>query len=518
MNKLTNYPVRTLIPRWRFSSHIYNLAEFSSNSKTNRNPELSRKYLEEKLLFWQHSKNITAAIELVSCGFNGQWFNEIKPAVDYLSKLESELSQPVRSLIVRLQEEYQSHPNNTPRENNNWLVSSANSSFNPRLAFPFITESRRKLRRNPKNVLAWLDMARAYSILGVDEKSKKCIECALYLAPNHRYVLRAAVRLFVHLNKREHAYHLIANNPRTPVDPWLIAAELSLAKLIDKPPKFLRKGRELVESNKFEPKNVTELESAIGTFFFYENELRLARKNIRQSLESPTDNSVAQAQWISNQRIDIPFTRLDSNVPFSYEAKTWVNLLASRWKTARSECLNWLNDEPFSSLPAEVGSYMGVSLINKPKFAESCARVGLKAHSDNLTLLNNLTVALAYQGKIDTAKEYFSKIDIDKSQSHKYVYTATKGLLHFREKDYKQGRLDYENAKKLAPDASSKNRVALFRAREELNANTPEADNYVEKVLKFKFTEDEIDGPRIQELLAKQQKKRSDRLLSNNCV
>ncbi len=507
MNKLSNYTVRTLIPRWRFSYQIYNLAEFSSNSRTNRNPELSRKYLEEKLLFWQHSKNITTAIELVSCGLNGQWFDEIKPAVDYLSKLENELSQPVRNLIVRLQEEYQDHPNNTPRENDNWLVSSANGSFNPQLAFPFITESRRKLRRNPRNVLAWLDMARAYSILGVDEKSISCIERALYLAPNHRYVLRAAVRLFVHLNKKEHAYYLIANNPRTPVDPWLIATELSLAKLIDKPPKFLRKGRELVESNNFEPKNVTELKSAIGTFFFYENELRLARKNIRQSLEAPTDNSVAQAQWISNQRIDIPFTRSDFNIPFSYEARTWRNLSSSQWHTARSECLNWLNDEPFSSLPAEVGSYMGISLIDNPKFAESCARVGIKAHSENPTLLNNLTIALAYQGEIKKAKEYFSKIDINKSQSHKYVYTATRGLLHFRDKKYKQGRLDYENAESLAPNKSSKNRVALFRAREELNANTPEADNYVEKVLKFKFSEDEIDGPRIQELLAEQYKK-----------
>ena len=79
--------------------------------------------------------------------------------------------------------------------------------------------------------------------------------------------------------------------------------------------------------------------------------------------------------------------------------------------------------------------------------------------------------------------------------------------MHFRDKEYKQGRLDYKNAVTLAPDESSKKQVALFRAREELNANTPEADNYVEKVLKFKFSEDEIDGPRIQELLAEQYKK-----------
>ena len=287
----------------------------------------------------------------------------------------------------------------------------------------------------------------------------------------------------------------------------LIATELSLAKLIDVSPKFLRKGRELVESNNFEPKNLTELKSAIGTFFFYENKLSLARKNIIQSLNAPTDNSVAQAQWISNRHIEVPVTHSDFNVPFSYEARTWRNLSTSQWEAARSECLNWLNDEPFSSQPAVVGSYIGVSLNNDFKFAESCAKAGISAHSDEPTLLNNLTVALAYQNKIEEAKKNFNRINIDKVQSYKYVYTATRGLLHFREKEYKKGRLAYEKAEYMAPDKLSKQRVALFRAREEMNAKTPEADNYVETVLKYRFSKDEIDGPRIQELLAEQYKK-----------
>ena len=509
MNKLTNYSVRTLIPRWRFSSHIYNLAEFSSNSRINRNPVLSRKYLEEKLLFWQHFKSTTAAIELVSCGLNGQWFDEIKPAVDYLSEFENELSLPVRNLILNLQEKYQNHLNDTPKESINWLVSNASGGFDPLLVFPFISESRRKLRRNPRNVLAWLDMARAYSILGVNKKSAICIERALYLAPCHRYVLRAATRLFVHLNKKERAYYLVVNNPRTSVDPWLIATELSLAKLIDVSPKFLRKGRELAESNRFEAKNITELTSAIGTFFFYENELRLVRKNIKQSLISPTDNSVAQAHWISKHYVDIPFTCSDFKVPFGYEARTWRDLSEGNWESARSECLNWLNYEPFSCKPAEVGSYIGISLINNFKFAELCAKVGIKAHSDSPKLLNNLTIALACQDKREEAKKYFNKINIDKIQSRKYVYIATKGLLHFREKEYKKGRLAFEIAEKLAPDESSKNRIALFRAREELSANTTNADECVQKSLKIKFSEHENDGVRIQELLSNQYKKRN---------
>ena len=124
-------------------------------------------------------------------------------------------------------------------------------------------------------------------------------------------------------------------------------------------------------------------------------------------------------------------------------------------------------------------------------------------NGDNSTLLNNLAIALACQGKIEEAKTYFNKINIDKVLSRKYVYTATKGLLHFCKKEYKQGRLAYEVTENLAPDESSKNLVALFRAREEVNSNTSNADECVERALKIKFCKHEIDGQRIQELLAK---------------
>ena len=61
----------------------------------------------------------------------------------------------------------------------------------------------------------------------------------------------------------------------------------------------------------------------------------------------------------------------------------------------------------------------------------------------------------------------------------------------------------------MAPDEPLKNRVALFKAREELSANTTNADECVQKSLKIKFSEHENNGVRIQELLSNQYKKRN---------
>ena len=100
--------------------------------------------------------------------------------------------------------------------------------------------------------------------------------------------------MFVQLDKKDFAHSLIVNYPRTSIDPWLIATELSVVKLINVQQKFLRNGREIVKSNRFEPENVTKLRSVIGTFFFYKNELGLTRKNVKQSLILSIDNSVAR--------------------------------------------------------------------------------------------------------------------------------------------------------------------------------------------------------------------------------
>ena len=315
-----------------------------------------------------------------------------------------------------------------------------------------VSTARQRLQRDPRNPLAWLDLARGHSILGNLEKARFAMDRVLFLAPNHRHTLRAATRFYIHSGDFGRAHNLLLKAPPTKSDPWLMAAEISAAGLAERKPQFAREGRRLVESGTLPPEHLTELQGALGTLEFTSGANRRARKDLRSSLEAPTDNSVAQARWLATKLPGIAISDEAFELPLSYEARCWRALQESRWQDARKECLNWLYDEPFSSHPAQVGSYIGVSMTSDPKFAEASAKAGLTADPRDASLRNNLAIALAYQGKTLEAITEFRKIELPLPSDYPaYVYLATTGLLRFRAGDVEGGRKMYEKAERWAP-------------------------------------------------------------------
>lgn len=489
---------RRLVPRWRFSDTRSYSAEFASDPRSIRTSTLDKGYLNEKLFDWQLNRSIGNAIDLVSCGVSGRWLEEIVPAAEYLVRHEDALSPQVRDLATRA----------IQLTSTSAVADSEKESLLPAATFEGVclrvSTSRKKLHRDPRNVIAWLDLARAYTILGEREKAVQSIERSLFLAPHHRQVLRSAVRLFVHTQDKDRAHTLLIRNARTRDDPWLIAAEIATAKIAGRNPRYVRQGRELVDKSGLPPDYLSELQSALGTAEFYGGANRKAKQRFRASLVAPTDNSLAQARWMRTQ---IPSLHIDDdafNLPLGFEARTWQSIEQARWNDARIECEMWLTDEPYSSRPATLGSYIGISLTDDFAFAEICARAGLMADPNEETLRNNLAVSLAYQGKMEKAIAEFNKITMPLNNDlPKYVYVATAGLLQFRLGDVDSGRNLYKKAEQLAPRAR-RHRVAIFRAREEIAAGTVEADEHLRRALDYTPKENEKDTMRLQTLLKEQ--------------
>ena len=222
---------------------------------------------------------------------------------------------------------------------------------------------------------------------------------------------------------------------------------------------------------------------------------------MRDSLVAPTDNAVAQARWMQSKLTGVEIDDEIFNLPLNFEARCAKALNDKRWNDARLECSKWLLDEPYSSRPAKIGSFIGISLTTEFEFAISCAKAGLQADPDNVHLLNNLSVALAYEGKIFDAIDEFKKIDpLNDKAFPEYVLTATKGLLLFRSGDFDGGRKFYSKAEQLAP-TEYKHRVVLYQAREELYAKTKEAPKYLEKALSYKPKKDDIEIEQMQTML-----------------
>ena len=169
---------RRLIPRWRFSDQFAASAEFAGDPRGIRRPLLDRSFLDEKLVVWQAERTLGAAIDLVGCGIGGGWLAEVRGAAEFLAENEHKLSPQVNSLArhaLSLAAPVDQGPSVA-----NLSSESASVTFDDARAK--VAASRMRLQRDPRSMLAWLDLSRGWAILGQAEKAIWAVERALHLS------------------------------------------------------------------------------------------------------------------------------------------------------------------------------------------------------------------------------------------------------------------------------------------------------------------------------------------------
>lgn len=233
------------------------------------------------------------------------------------------------------------------------------------------------------------------------------------------------------------------------------------------------------------PEHLTELQSAIATQLLADGRNKVARQTFAKSLERPTENTVAHAHWARRHLKSLAVSESHLAIHRGFEARAWRAMENLEWHVARDEVSHWQMDEPFSSRPASLGSYLGITLLGDYEFALQCTEIGLMAEPDDSTLLNNRAVALAYTGQIASAVNTFKSISLVGESSHPvYVHTATAGLLNFRAGFVDEGREHYRRALDLAPP-SSKGRVLLHWAGEEIRLQSDDASELRKMALEY---------------------------------
>ena len=197
---------------------------------------------------------------------------------------------------------------------------------------------------------------------------------------------------------------------------------------------------------------------------------------------TPRTIRVAQAEWAAKEIGGIAVDQRLLDVPRSFEARALNSVESEEWAGALTHSEEWLDDEPFSSRPATMGSY--VAAVATAEFERSAwfARRGLVANPGDMRLLNNLVVALASAGNIEEARSRFAKIPRESSQGElTSTLKATEGLLRFREGDVDGGRRSYLEAMEELPHGSIRRALAaLHLAREMLVAGAPEEGEALE--------------------------------------
>lgn len=334
-----------------------------------------------------------------------------------------------------------------------------------------VRDLRTRLKSWPRDPLSWLDLAREYAALGKLDKARRPVEIALALAPDHRLVLRSAARFFLHADEPDRAHWILRKSSATRSDPWLLAAEIAVADAIDHSPSFLKRARAVLEASAHPPKHLSELASAMGTLEMASGQAQRVKKLLRLALKEPTENAAAQVRWVQRRWGEMGLPQPDPDLNRAYEASSWRKLEIDDFDGALFEAGRWLRDEPFSSRPAEFGSWVGPVALGDFEAGLRFAKAGILTHPTDFLLLNNATVCLASLDRPAEARAMFAIINYPEAEkADAATLYATEGLVEFRSGDPILGRMHYERAVEEAKKQRNPKNVTwalLHFAREE---------------------------------------------------
>jgi tetratricopeptide (TPR) repeat protein len=341
-----------------------------------------------------------------------------------------------------------------------------------------VNQLRRIVRAEPRNAVRWADLALAHTVLGHPEQAEREIRTALAVAGPHRFLLRSAARLYVHMEQPDAAHDLLVRDPAVLVDPWLAAAELATSTLAGHQSKYLKRARAVVEDGGgYAPRHLAELASQVATSELRAGRAKHAKRLMTVALIDPTDNALAQAEWASANGLTLDPASLD--VPRTYEARALRYAHVGDWQAASNAGFDWLADEPFDQGAAQFTSYTASVGAQDWRLAERAARTGLVANPESHMLRNNLAFALANQGQIDDAATELRQVHTAALNARELaVLEATQGLVRFRLGQLEAGRKSYRDAiaalvREEEPDLAAL--ATAFWAREEILASTESA-------------------------------------------
>jgi len=497
---------RNVIPRLRSFRTTLALGELNSAIAVEDcfSSQEEKHSLLSKIVAWKKSRTISFAADLVSAAFVFQEPEEAREAAESILAKGSEAPKASRTIAERLLESL-----STPSRQVRSL---------PELILPEpddirarIGTIRKRLGDEPRNAILWVELSRAFALLGLEAKAGRAMDIAVDLAPTNRFVLRSASRLYIHLGRHGKAHSVLERAKSTKYDPWLLSAEIAASSAADRRSRLIGTGQKMLKDQSIAPFQKNELASAIATLELSNGKVQSARSLFRQALQNPNENSVAQAEWALRRKhmdsVEVDLDRVRDVTPRSFEARAWVHFMTKEWKPAFLASFDWLKDQPFSIRPVLFGSYIAASLLDDYSDCQRIIKIGLRANPDEPMLLNNLAFACASAGDIDEAERYFRKIDLSKTKdaTDKIAITATQGLLLFRRGHASAGRSFYqlaiEEARKISLDRASA-MASIYLAREEILSGSKWADN----AMRFATEEyQRTSDPDIKEILRRVQ-------------
>ena len=487
---------RRVVPNWRYYEATLTAGELDNWKLARRNEDTYA--IDDYVSLWKEHKSIYRAGDLLSAAItNSQQDDEnVRNAASFILERES---QSTNSLLYSARKILGIDERNNPSKIEIDRLRECTATTDIR---KFIHNMRQRLHLMPYNPFIYVDLSRAYLLLGQVKKAEEAIKQALHFGATDRFVARSAARFYLHIQDRDKAYDVIRAKGAVAVDPWLMAAEVSINMLRGRTSNYVKKGLDMIDSGHCSPFGFTELASSIGTLELTAGSNRKSNKLFKKALLSPNDNSLAQVRWV-NSFEPLAFD-LNINVMNDYEVKTFDALLAGDMDKARHEAVSWICDMPFAHKPVNVGYHICVNYLKDFALASAILDVGLRTDETSPFLLNNKAYCSARAGLIDEAQESFDKLKVshrlDTSPSWKVCIPATEGIILYRNNNKEGGTLKYQEAINAARQvAEEQNDESLYKkamlnfCRERLIARDGSPDEILAEASKISFDEKDIE-------------------------
>ena len=337
---------------------------------------------------------------------------------------------------------------------------------------------RHLVRLNPRDPMAWVELAlRQVSTNNVDA-ARHSMRVARAMAPENRHVLRSAARLYLHAGRPDQAHDVLVRNPATSADPWLMAAEIAIAEVAGRNPRFVKIGQRMLGNRAYAPRQLTELAGSIATDEYLSGNRRMARRNFEFSMRDPTGSALAQGEWAAIQTGSefVSMSRLEKTLEAA-EARAFHHHRTADFARIPSICREWAGLDVFSIRPFEFGSSTA-GVLGDHAVAMELAAGGLKIRPAAPSLLNAMAFSLASTGRVDEAVACLQRIRGDDDGPSRCVTAANWGLVAFRSGDEPTGRNMYRRAvegfeRLHRPDLAA--RARLYLAREVIAAGALDA-------------------------------------------
>lgn len=492
---------RRVIPKWRASAVAANLPESKPLREQTNRPSLltfNPTSITDLVKEWNTQPSIGVAADILS-------FSNSPDAIPFITDIAKKISEegasfsaptPLLNLAKRI-----ANIQEVPQEEGVEDLPVGLKIYHQSAA-----RLKQKLRLDPRNAVALVDLARLYAALGQDMKARDAILMAAALRPNHRFILRSACRLLVHTGETERALNILKNTEGVLDDPWLLAPLISITEILNKPQKYLRKARSLFSSGVLHPMHLSELGGAIATIQIIDGDIKSAKKTFNAALTAPNDNTVAQAMWAS-ENFSIPIkAREEWFNKFSCEARYYQRYADGDFEGATKAAIYWFKDEPFSTRPMKAASF-SAGIFGDNKLSEKFALQGLRLDKDDIELRNNLIFALGSQNKIDEAVLHLQHVVQTERRDKGGISghsMANIGMLLYRLGEYNEAEKSYRRAIshfKKNGDNFAYVLASTFMAREASLSRSPNAQELITEALDINKKADCSASKKILSLL-----------------